>query len=248
VNSPHSQSQYQVRFDWGIEGANTVAADADVIVVVDVLSFSTSVDLAVTLGVEVVPCSPEDAAVVAERHDAVLAGRRGDGISLAPSSITTDSIGSIRRVALPSPNGSRISAALAGHPAAVVAGGLRNATAVARWALERQGDKGDRFTVAVIAAGEARDDATTRFALEDLLGAGAIIDALATVGIDYCSPESAAAAAAFTGLRNATGALISASASGRELAERGFAADLKLAIDIDSSATVPLLREFSFRA
>lgn len=184
MNSPHSQSQYQVRFDWGVEGAATIAPDVDVFVFVDVLPVSPGLDLVT---------------------------------------------------------------ALADHPAAIVAGSLRNAAAVARWALERQGDKGDRFTVAVIASGEVRGDASTRFALEDLFGAGAIIDALASVGIDYCSPESAAAAAAFTGLRNATGALISASASGRELAAEGREADLKLAIDLDASTTVPVLREFSFR-
>jgi 2-phosphosulfolactate phosphatase len=185
VHSPHSQSQYQVRFDWGAAGAIDIAPDVDVFVFVDILASARGLDFV---------------------------------------------------------------AALADHPAAIVAGSLRNAAAVARWALDRQGDKGDRFTVAVVASGEQREDASIRFALEDLLGAGAIIDALASVGIDYCSPESAAAAAAFIGLRNATGALISASASGRELTERGFAADLKLAIDLDSSTTVPVLREFSFRA
>jgi 2-phosphosulfolactate phosphatase len=42
-----------VRFDWGIQGADAVAGEADVIVAVDVLSFSTTVDLSTTLGVEV---------------------------------------------------------------------------------------------------------------------------------------------------------------------------------------------------
>lgn len=162
-----AQSQYQVRFDWGVRGAEDVGAGADVIVWVDVLGHS----------------SPE------------LAGL-------------------------------------------VVAGSLRNRSALARWALEQQGDKGDRFTIAVIAAGEPRDDGSTRFAVEDLLGAGAVIDALADVGIDYCSPEAAAASAAFTGLRNATGHLVGASASGRALAAEGRRADVDYAIDIDASDEV----------
>ena len=185
MTSPFGQTQYQVRFDWGIEGARAIGDGADVIVVVDVLS---------------------------------------------------------------SPNGSAISAALADSGALVVAGSLRNRSAIAAWALEQQGDKGDRFVIAVVAAGEARDDGSTRFAVEDLLGAGAVIDALADVGIDYCSPESAAASAAFTGLRNATGHLIGASASGRELSESGYRGDIDLAIDIDSSTTVPLLGDSGFRA
>jgi 2-phosphosulfolactate phosphatase len=159
----HAQSQYQVRFDWGLEGARDIGQGADVIVVVDVL-----------------------------------------GQSPLPSS-----------------------------DALVVAASLRNRRAMARWALDQQGDKGDRFTIAVLAAGEPRDDGSVRFAVEDLLGAGAVIDALADVGIDYCSPEAAAASAAFTGLRNATGHLIGASASGRALAASGRRAEVDLAIDID---------------
>jgi 2-phosphosulfolactate phosphatase len=122
-----------------------------------------------------------------------------------------------------------------------VAGSLRNRRAIAEWALARQGDKGDRFTIAVVAAGEIREDGSIRFAVEDLLGAGAVIDALADVGIDYCSPEAAAASAAFTGLKNATGHLIGASASGRQLAESGRRAEVDLAIQLDASSDVDVL-------
>jgi 2-phosphosulfolactate phosphatase len=241
------QTQYQVRFDWGIQGADAVAAGADVVIVVDVLSFSTTVELATSRGVEVYPCAPEDARALADQHDAALAGPRDGAPSLAPSSITAESVAGVSRLVLPSPNGSRLVAALRDTDARIVAGCLRNAAAVAGWALRQQGDKGERFVVAVIAAGEEREDGTIRFALEDLLGAGAIVDALAEVGIDYCSPEAAAAASAFTGLRNATGHLIGASASGRELAELGFRADIDLAIDVNASGTVPVLGEFAFR-
>ena len=245
--SPFAQSQYQVRFDWGIEGAQAVAADADVIIVVDVLSWSTSVDIAVSLGVDVIPASIGEARDAAARHNALLAGSRGEaGLTLSPASITADALGGIRSIILPSPNGSAICAALASHPATIVAGSLRNRRAIAHWALAQQGDKGDRFIVAVIASGEKRDDGSTRFAIEDLLGAGAVIDALADAGIDYCSPEAAGASAAFTGLRNATAHLIGASASGRELAEAGYRQDIDLAVDLDRSTTVPVLGEFSF--
>ena len=182
VTDGFDQSQYQIRFDWGLEGAKAIGADADVIVLVDVL---------------------------------------GDPARLAESLECADSI--------------------------VVAGSLRNSAALARWALERQADKGDRFTVAIIAAGETRASGTLRFALEDLLGAGAIIDALAAVGIDYCSPEAAAASAAYIGLRNATGHLIGASTSGRSAIARGDRAAVDLAIAVNSSDAVPVLREFSLR-
>jgi 2-phosphosulfolactate phosphatase len=248
MSSAHGQSQYQVRFDWGNQGADAVARDADVIVVVDVLSFSTTVELATTHGVDVLPCAPADAADLAKVTGAALAGKRGTGPSLSPASITAESLAGITSLVLPSLNGSRLVSSLRGGGATVVAGCLRNAAAVAGWALQQQGDKGDRFVVAVIGAGEERDDGSLRFALEDLLGAGAIVDALADVGIDYCSPEAAAAASAFTGLRNATGHLIGASASGRELAAAGFRADLDLAVEVNVSGTVPVLGEFGFRA
>lgn len=170
-----------MRFDWGFEGAATVAADADVIVVVDVLSPIDTVEFP-------------------------------------------------------------------GLPAAVVVGDLRNRTAVAEWVLARQAEKGDRFAVALIAAGEAREDGSIRFAVEDLLGAGAIVDALAVVGIDYCSPEAAVACAAFTSLRNAVGHLVSASASGKELIERGLVSDTDLAAEVDASTVVPVLKEYVFRS
>jgi 2-phosphosulfolactate phosphatase len=200
-----SQGQYQVRFDWGIEGARAIGVDVDVIVLVDVLSFSTETTRAVAAGESV----PLDAATGA---------------------------------------GADIARALAGHSALVVAGCLANSAAIAQWALEQQGDKGDRFGVAVVAAGEPRADGTTRFALEDLLGAGAIIEALAAVGIDYYSPEAAAAAAAFTGLANATGHLIAASESGRALVARGARSDLAAARETGLPPTVPILREFGFGA
>jgi 2-phosphosulfolactate phosphatase len=241
VSTPHGQSQYQVRFDWGLEGAADIAAEADVIVVVDVLSFATTVDLAVGLGAGVVPVDPE-ASVAAQASGATVAGRRGEaGVTLSPASITAETVAAGARIVLPSPNGSRVVAGLRDRGAQVVVASLRNRTAIAKWVLEQQGDKGDRFYVAIIAAGEQRADGTIRFAVEDLLGAGAVIDALADVGVDYCSPEAAAAAAAFTGLRNATGHLIGASASGREMAGEGYRGDIDLAIDVDASSTVPVL-------
>jgi hypothetical protein len=96
---------------------------------------------------------------------------------------------------------------------------VENAADVAAFALHRQTELGGRCVVAVVAAGAERRDGTLRFTVEDLLAAGAVIDALAAIGIDHQSPEAAAAAAAYTGLKHATRHLISASASSRELRE-----------------------------
>jgi 2-phosphosulfolactate phosphatase len=106
-------------------------------------------------------------------------------------------------------------------PSPAVATALRTATLddaaeIAEWVLARQVARGDRFTVAVVAAGTTRADGTLRVAVEDLLAAGAVIEALAVRGIDYQSPEAAVAGVAFLGLPNATRSLMAASVGGRE--------------------------------
>jgi hypothetical protein len=101
-------------------------------------------------------------------------------------------------------------------PAGSVAGVLEGAEELGDWALAQQELAGGRFRIAIVAAGASRDDGSLRFAVEDLLAAGAIIEAIADRGIDHQSPEAAAAAAAYRGLSTATRHLISASVSARE--------------------------------
>jgi 2-phosphosulfolactate phosphatase len=102
-------------------------------------------------------------------------------------------------------------------PEGTVAGVLERAAELGDWALAQQELVGGRFRIAIVAAGVPRDDGSTRFAVEDLLAAGAIIEAIADRGIDHQSPEAAAAAAAYRGLSTASGHLISASVTSREL-------------------------------
>ncbi|MCU1546472.1 MAG: hypothetical protein JWP30_1572 [Homoserinimonas sp.] len=118
-----------------------------------------------------------------------------------------------------------------------VAGTIQNRAAIAQWVLDRQSDRGDRFTIAVVAVGEARTDGSLRFAVEDLLGAGAVIDALAEVGIDHSSPEAAAACAAYTGLSRAASHLISASTSGQALG--------RPLVELEASGDVPVIQSHS---
>ncbi|WP_010203892.1 2-phosphosulfolactate phosphatase [Salinibacterium sp. PAMC 21357] len=117
--------------------------------------------------------------------------------------------------------------------------GTGAATAVAEWVITQQELKGDRFTVAVIAAGDAEGG----FAVDDLLSAGAIIDALADAGIDYISPEAASAVAAFTSLKPAHNHLLSASTAGQQLLTGANREALDAAIASNGAASFEIVRE-----
>jgi 2-phosphosulfolactate phosphatase len=127
----------------------------------------------------------------------------------------------------------------------VIVAGLGTSALVADWALARQTEKGDRFSVAVVAVGESRADGSIRFAMEDLLVAGAVIDALAERGIDHCSPEAAAAAASFVGLKRAVKHLVAASETGQAHAA---AASVAPPAAIASDPGVTVVTEFVFPA
>ncbi|WP_348788721.1 hypothetical protein [Leifsonia sp. NPDC080035] len=129
---------------------------------------------------------------------------------------------------------------------AVLRAGLTDPSAVAQWILDEQVRLGRRAMVAVVAAGGSTAAGATRFAVEDLLAAGAVVDALAVRGIDYSSPEAAAACAAFTGLRRAVAHLLTASVSAQELAAAGVAtAEIAALGRLDWSQDVTVLRSGS---
>ena len=209
--SPFDQRRYQVRHDWGVAGLQRLAP-SDVVVIVDVLRFSTTVTDAVARGESV----PLDASAHA--------------VSL---------------------NGAAIAEAAGGSDATVLLGCLRNAAAVADAVLDIQHRRAERTSIAVVAAGELASrepDAPLRFAVEDQLGAGAIVDALGALGIDHTSPESAAACEAFRGLRGAVRHLLTASGSGQELLDRDARDEVLDAAAVDAASVVPVLRDGSFVA
>jgi 2-phosphosulfolactate phosphatase len=127
-------------------------------------------------------------------------------------------------------------AAEAGRP--VLAGCLRNAAVAG--AAQQLGQR-----VAVIAAGERWPDGGLRPAVEDLLGAGAIIGHL---GRQSRSPEAEAAAATFGEARTDLRRRLQSCASGRELIAAGYPQDVELAADLDASDAVPLLRDGGYAA
>ncbi len=234
--------------EWGPTGATAVPADYAV--VVDVLSFTTTLSVALERGIEVFPFRWHDsrAAEHAMRHGATLAvGRfealsRGDArhVSLSPASLSE--VEGVRRLVLPSPNGSTIAFALADSGAQVVGACLRNAGAVARWLAPKVADGA---SVVVVPAGERWYDDTLRPAVEDLWGAGAVLAGLVQEHADEASPEARMAVAAWQATRLPEDLLHCA--SGVELTEAGFAADVEIAAQHDVSEVVPVLVGESFR-
>lgn len=228
--------------EWGPQGAAAFDGHAGAIVIVDVLSFSTCVDIAVSRGALVYPFAYSDqrgATERAHRIGSAVAGPRGDSafrFSLSPASLTTIEAGS--KLVLPSPNGSAISATPRTTP--VLAGGLRNARAVAARALEIAKDA----PVAIVPAGERWPDGSLRPAIEDLIGAGAIAEALGRP----CSPEAEVARQAFVSLSSTFADIIRESTSGQELIHRGYPDDVELAIALDVSTIAPRLANGAFAA
>lgn len=226
------QQEFDIRCEWGEHGIAVLAPISDVIIIIDVLSFCTSVDVAVSQGAMVFPYRWRDdtALAYAVSVGATLAdpGRHPTRYSLSPASLTAIPTGT--RIVLPSPNGSTLT--VAAKPTPVLAGCLRNAQAVAAVA-RTYGRK-----IAVIPAGERwKDDGSLRPSFEDLIGAGAIISHL-----NGCrSPEALVALAAFRAVESELDNALRQCSSGKELIERGFATDVMLASQLNVSACAPLL-------
>ncbi len=243
-----AQHDAGVRFEWGLAGPVTLSGPAAAVVIVDVLSFTTAVTVAVGRGTVIYPHlwpSP-DTESFARAHQAVCAVRRravdaDHPWSLSPAHLLCAP--AIDRLVLASPNGSAIAAQITAG--AVVVACLRNATAVARWLSDRGFGRSDRPATIIIAAGERWPSGELRPALEDLLGAGAVIAALPPEL--RRSPEATSAEAAWHAHRSHLAHAIQSCSSGQELIDAGYATDVDLASDPDTDQAVPLLTDGAFR-
>ena len=264
------QAEYALRCEWGPRGIEQLAGISHVLIVVDVLSFSTAVDIAVENGAVVFPYGDRDEGLetYARTRLARIAEkvRTQSGFSLSPASLRA--VPPEYRLVLPSPNGGAL--CLAGgtvgrrlcSAARTFTACLRNAGAVA--AAARQCGS----TFAVVPAGERWPDGSLRPAIEDWIGAGAVLARLPGTP----SPEAALAIAAFESYRSRcidlsrsthrnrdhsrfgeregaellSGSILEQSISGKELIGRGFAEDVALAAEFDASTTAPVLRDGAF--
>jgi 2-phosphosulfolactate phosphatase len=133
----------------------------------------------------------------------------------------------------------------------VMAGCLRNAEAVADKAI----DVADRGPIGVIAAGEQwgvnlyerGEPGRLRPAIEDYLGAGAIVSALLAAGYSPASPEAALAATTYRAASPYLADLLGACGSGLELGSKGLSEDIAIAGQVNVSKAAPLLVDGVFQ-
>jgi 2-phosphosulfolactate phosphatase len=230
------QSDFDLRCEWGENGVKQLAPISDVVIVVDILSFSTCVEIATCRGAIIIPYrwENESARGYAISVNAELAGRRAEdkGYTLSPRSLLDIPAGT--KLVLPSPNGSRLSLSTGSTP--TFAGCLRNCRAVAQAAMKI----GRR--IALIPAGEQWSDGSLRPAFEDLVGAGAIISHLE----GSFSPEAMVALTAYKNAQLNLEQMLKHCGSGRELTERGFERDVSLAAELAISDCAPILTKGNF--
>jgi 2-phosphosulfolactate phosphatase len=232
-----SQSQFDIRLEWGIHAIEQMAGDVDCVIIVDVMSFSTCVSIAVGRGARVYPYPWKDDTATEYGNSlgafTASATRRfeGEGYSLSPVSLVA--IPPETKLVLPSPNGSVLAFKARDSGCAVFCGSLRNleATAIACAAYHR---------ILVVPCGEKWPDGSLRPALEDWLAAGGIISRLSERNL---SPEAQAAVATFRALSTD---VLRRCGSALELIERGFAADVDLCLATDADGRACKLQNDHF--
>jgi 2-phosphosulfolactate phosphatase len=235
-----------VHIDWAQDGLMYALKNRDIVVVVDTLRFSSAVVTAVAHGFSIYPVPDrQHGEKLSETVDACMAGRSDEpGISISPVSFVNVPVDHSRNVILPSPNGATCSAMINAEDCALV-GCFLNAQAAGEMLTSLAYSKGRNVTV--IACGEQRsvvtgqrvvyvpEDAHRVFAIEDYLGAGAII---VNTSLQR-SAEAEICARSFMAAENDLSALVRDSFSGRYLIEHDMVADIDHAVQINRYTIVP---------
>jgi 2-phosphosulfolactate phosphatase len=241
---PWSQDGFRCRLEWGRRGARVAAERGDLLVVIDVLSFSTATVTAVQHGGIVYPCAwTDDPAAFAARIGAEMAVNRREvpdrgRFSLSPPTFAAIEPGT--RVVLASPNGATCSR-YGREVSHLLVGALVNARAVSE-AVARILATSD-LNVTVLACGERwqqpSEDGELRFAIEDYLGAGAILAGL-PISLSR-SPEARVCEAAFQAVGGDLAQVLWESGSGRELRAMGYPEDVEHSARLNVFDAVPTM-------
>jgi len=244
------QSPFECRVEWGRRGAREAAERGDIVIVVDVLSFSSTVVSALNVGAVIYPYPPDldgkryaesvGAEYILGRAEAARAGKP----TLSP--VTFNNGHRNNRYVLSSLNGAYCTWIASKVPALLI-GTLLNASAVASAANKIKQVSGAAITV--VPSGEMWNDVREnedrlRPSIEDYLGAGAILSKLE----GEKSPEAQVCIAAFNGTNENISQLIWDCGSGRELRERGYENDVLHCGRLDVTEAVPILVDSHFKA
>lgn len=243
-----NQSSYRCNTEWGKRGAREAADRGDIVIIVDVLSFSSTVISALENGALIYPYPPHlNGKEYANKIGAQYILGRAEAAKLELPTLSPVSFNrshSNHKYVLSSLNGA-FCTWIASRVPILLIGSLLNANAVAIAA--NQFSASLKANVSVIPCGEVWGDVeefedALRPAIEDYLGAGAILTHLQ----GSKSPDAEVCIGAFQHAKTNLDHLIMECASGMELRERGFAEDVKHCSQLNIYQTVPILKEQHF--
>jgi 2-phosphosulfolactate phosphatase len=215
------QSPYKCRVEWGGRDAREAALRGDITIIVDVLSFSSTVTTALNFGASIFPFPPpmnETAIDYAKSIGAQLVWGRAEaakfgGHSLSPTSFTPADDG--QKFVICSLNGAACTWVASKVPALLI-GCFLNASAVSNAANQLNMKIG--ANISVIACGEKwssnlENENNMRPGIEDYLGAGFILSMLG----GSKSPEAQVCIGAYEHSKAKIQELVWDCGSGREL-------------------------------
>ena len=243
-----NQSPYVCRVEWGRRGAREAAERGDIIVIVDVLSFSSTVISAVNYGAIIYPYPPNlngksyaeevEAEYILGRAEAAKIGKP----TLSPVSFTQEH--SNKKYVLTSLNGAFCTWIASKVPALLI-GSLLNASSVS--SVANQLSLQSNANITVVPCGEQWNEVREyenclRPSIEDYLGAGAILSYLN----GDKSPEAKVCIGAFQTAKQNLSELIWECGSGQELRQKGFEDDVRHCSRLNVFQTVPILNNDHF--
>jgi len=238
-----NQAPFQCRMDWGERGVIEASNRGDIIIVVDVLSFSSAITNAVHQGAIVYPFPKTgDIQEFGKLVNAKVCLGRIESQEAGVPSLSAPSFNKSHKgekFVLSSRNGATCVMA-SKKDSNILIGCLLNVSSVASVANKIQKEK--NLNITVVACGERWNSINgevreLRPCVEDYLGAGAILKLLEGTK----SPEARVCICAFENSRQNLAGLITDSSSGRELAAKGFLGDVTFSLQNDLFKEIPIL-------
>jgi len=224
-------------FDQGLK------EDSDAYVIIDVLRFSTTVNVALILGFEKIYAFSDlnKAIEFAKKNKLPLMAKEDDEkpkeaeFNNSPSEIIKYAKNylekGIKEVAIKTNSGSVLASKAIDKNKEVLIGSLLNAQTIANYLISK-----DYMIVNLICSGVK----LRRFSIEDFLAAGAIVDSILEFHKDLSfKDEVLAALLLFRSYKNNLLEVLEKSETGKKLISSGFGEDLEIASRVNSTNVIP---------